>query len=261
MPVGDTGIGIHRRYVSHMRDIGEVPIGQLLLDPQNPRIPEALQGEPQDVLLAHLFENDVLDELAGSFVANGYFDNEPILVLPPDGSEKRIVVEGNRRVATLLTLLQESPAQEAEVAFDFDTPPPATALAKLKSIPAFEVADREEVSAYLGYRHIGGLRQWPAEAKARFVSSEVRRAEKAQVDDPFYAVGRIIGSNARGVRTNFETLEILRFAQRDLGFDTSSIRSKRFTVWGLLIANGEVRKLPSSTAHISGRPCRNIRNR
>src|SRR5262245_30334769 len=137
-----------------MRDVGMVAVVDLLLDPENPRIPEDLQHEPQDMLLSHLFENDVLDELAASFLANGYFDNEPVLVLPPDGQGRRVVVEGNRRVATLKVLLKSPEAEEANLTFDVLDAPESDVLHALARIPAFEVASRAEVSAYLGYRHI-----------------------------------------------------------------------------------------------------------
>lgn len=224
-----------------MRPIGNVPVAKLLLDPLNPRIPEDLRERPQDELLRHLFDNDVLDELATSLVTNGYFDNEPLLVLPPDDDGKRVVVEGNRRLATLLVLLDTPTAQEAEAEFDLAEPPSADALVALESIPCFEVSSRQAVSAYLGYRHIGGLRQWPAEAKARFISAEVAEAERSGKSDPFYFVGRVIGSNARGVRSSYETLEILRFAHRELSFNTTPIRQRRFTVWGLLVGNNNIR--------------------
>ncbi|GGO72161.1 hypothetical protein [Nocardioides deserti] len=234
-----------------MRDIGVVPLDLLLLDPMNPRIPEALQNQEQEVILQHLFDNDVLDELASSFLENGYFENEPVLVLPPDESGRRIVVEGNRRVATLIVLTQERRAAESDLRFDFfDAPPTEHAIDQLRLVPCFEIAERQEISAYLGYRHIGGLRQWPAEAKARFIATEVLDAEREGISDPFYHVGRVIGSNARGVRASYETLEILRFAQQELDFNTALVRERRFTVWGLLVSNSGIRDFIGYT----GRP-------
>ena len=165
----------------------------LLLDPENPRLPEELHHQDQAKLLAYLEENEALDELAASFVTNGYFQNEPIVTLPPDSDGKRIVVEGNRRVATLLILLQEPAAREAELVFDLDPPPDKARLEELRSIPYFEVQDRGELRAYLGYRHISGLRRWSAEAKARYLWRAVEDAVRAGSDSPFYDVGGFVG--------------------------------------------------------------------
>lgn len=85
------------------------------LDPQNPRLPEEVQGSSQPVILTYLYENDVLEELMDSFVSNSYFPVEPILVLPGEEGGRRLVVEGNRRLAALMILLQLPPATDVGI--------------------------------------------------------------------------------------------------------------------------------------------------
>ena len=225
-----------------MRDLGRVPLSELSLDPQNPRLPEAIQGATEAELLEYIFDNELLDELAASFVANGYFDNEPVLVLRPNGDGRRPVVEGNRRVSALKILLQEPVAQEADLAFDLATPPTEARLSELRAIPAFEVEHGEQLDAYLGFRHIGGLRQWSAEAKARWIHKSVREAVVAGSIAPFYDVGRVVGSNARGVRTAYTTLELLQRARVEHAVDTTHVERHRYSVWGLLVGNSLVRE-------------------
>ena len=56
-------------------------INTLLLDPENPRIsiePAASQLE----ILKLLFTNEALEKLALSLVRNGYFHEEPVVVVP-----------------------------------------------------------------------------------------------------------------------------------------------------------------------------------
>lgn len=224
-----------------MRNIGPVPTDTLLLDPENPRLPERIQGGSQDELLEYLFDNDVLDELAASFVANGYFDNEPILVLPPDPDGNRVVVEGNRRVSTLLVLTGAPVAQGLDLAFQLTTEPTQGQLDALRTVPAYEVANRDELGAYLGYRHIGGIRPWPAESKARWIHRSVVAAAQDGSSDPFYDVGRTFGSNARGVRTTYLTLELLRRARVEHGIDTTYVERNRYSVWGIVVSNSRVR--------------------
>lgn len=224
-----------------MRDLGQIPLVDLALDPENPRLPERLQGEPETELLEYIFDNEVLDELAASFVANGYFDNEPVLVLPPNSSGQRVVVEGNRRVSALKILLGEPVAREAGLEFELTTEPTLMRLRELRDVPAFEVETREELGAYLGFRHIGGLRQWSAEAKARWIHRSVLEKAAQGSRQPFYDVGRIVGSNARGVRTAYLTLELLRRG-KEQGVATAHVERQRYSVWGLLVSNRLVRE-------------------
>jgi hypothetical protein len=80
---------------------GGVQVEQLDLDSNNPRLPEELQGKPQYEILAYLEENDVLDELADSFLSNRYFESEPILVLPA-----KVLYQGNATDAVRAVLGQ-----------------------------------------------------------------------------------------------------------------------------------------------------------
>jgi len=220
-----------------MEDLGSIPLEDLKLDPLNPRLPDEIQGKPESELLEYLFEHDALDELAASFVANNYFANEPVLVLPRDADGRRIVVEGNRRVSTLKILTKTRLADSLGLAFDLDSEPSEEQLKLLQSVPAHEVADRQELSAYLGYRHIGGVRPWSSEAKARWIHTQVLARVAAGDLDPFYEVGRIIGSNARGVRSKYVQLEVLRRARREAGVRTAFVENERFSVWGLVLGN------------------------
>lgn len=66
MPDTNEEVLSHHRQVQH-----------LLLDEQNPRLPEDLQGKPQRKLLEYLYETGNLTELAQSFVDNAFFKHEP----------------------------------------------------------------------------------------------------------------------------------------------------------------------------------------
>lgn len=219
-----------------------VAVEDLLLDPNNPRLPESLTGATQAELLIHLEHTAVLSELAASFVANGYFPNEPIVTLPPDPTTgQRVVVEGNRRTAALKILLGEPVAVEADLAFVLDPSPGEPALDALRSIPAVETASPGDLRAYLGYRHISGLRTWGAEAKARFISKAVDDAASGDKSpNPFYDVGRLLGSNARGVRTAYVAYQLLKLARDEADAEVRSVVSERFGVWTRLLSTANV---------------------
>ena len=212
----------------------------LLLDPENPRLPEELIGKSQGELLRWLFAEEVLDELARSMLENGFFEHEPLIVLPPDSEGKRIVVEGNRRLAALTTILQLATAKEAEIEFDLSSPATGPQLDRLRTVPCFVVASRDEVRKFLGFRHIGGLKTWSPEAKARYLEAEVGRAIADGSQSPFRDVARRVGSTVPAVRGQYVALQVLR-AARDYGVETNFVMRERFGVWNRLLNSPEAR--------------------
>jgi hypothetical protein len=133
--------------MTDVRQMELVPVGSLLLDPENPRLPDELDTSDQQELLRYFLSNYQPDEIAESMAENGYFSEEPLLVVP-DG-DAFVVVEGNRRLAALKLLT--SPADRdalrtptrwrdlAEVAQDKD----------LDQAPVVRYAARDELLDYL----------------------------------------------------------------------------------------------------------------
>jgi hypothetical protein len=175
-----------------------------------------------------MYENQVLEEIAQSFVDNGFFQHEPLIVVE-EGGEK-VVVEGNRRLAALIILLQLPLALEADLEFDI-APPDGERRAELETVPCWLADDRDVVRRFLGFRHIGGIKTWSAEAKARYLTEEVGRALASGSTDPFKEVGRRVGSNALGVRNPYLALHILRAARDEFGIETRFVQRDRFGVW------------------------------
>ncbi len=59
-----------------------IPLDKLLLDTQNPRLPLEARNKSQEVTLEVLVKKFDLTELSYSMVENGYFDEEPLVVIP-----------------------------------------------------------------------------------------------------------------------------------------------------------------------------------
>lgn len=224
-----------------MKQLGLVSVSDLVLDPENPRLPENQQGGSQADILKYLEEHDVLTELVDSYISNGYFENEPLLVIEGPG-RSWIVVEGNRRAAALMRLLGTEAAEDAELALDLaDRDVSDERLAELATVPAFQLDDRGEVSRYLGFRHISGLKTWGAEAKARYLWLRVEEAAATGVRSPFYVVGRQVGSNTAGVRTAYNAFNVLRGAERlAVAADVDYVKRHRFGVWTRLLGTANV---------------------
>ena len=209
-----------------------IDVRKLRLHSKNPRLPEHLVGSSQTDILEYLHGNGALDELAKSFLDNGFFPHEPLIVSRPDDNGAREVLEGNRRLAALTILLKLDTALELGVEFPLDETPTAEQLAGLRKVPCFEVDGAQDVHSFLGFRHIGGTKTWSAEAKARYLLTEVRRArDEDPVNNPFTIVGRAVGSNAQGVRNPYIAMSILINAREQFGIEISAIQRFRFGVW------------------------------
>lgn len=204
-----------------------VPVEKLHLDCENPRLPEHLLGATERKVLEYLHEEGNLIELAQSLVDNGFFSHEPLIVYRREDSDFD-VFEGNRRLATLLILLKLPIAAK----MDLDVEPTRSQLDRLRMVPVREVANRAEVSPFVGFRHIGGMKKWAAEAKARYVFAEVEVLARSRDPDPFKALGRRVGSNARAMRASYASIALLRRARDEGDFDYRAlIDERRFGVW------------------------------
>jgi hypothetical protein len=155
----------------------ELTLDELLLDLENPRISRA---ESQREALQKIIEDqDVkLVVLAESIVADGLNPMDRWLVLrSPDEVGKYIVLEGNRRLATIRLLNNRHMLNSLEVRSPvkkrFDDLADQFDLDRISPIACFEIADRTSAAAWLNQRHTGenkgrGIVGWGGVATARF---------------------------------------------------------------------------------------------
>src|SRR5579864_2979195 len=150
-----------------------VPVEQLFLDEENPRLASAGPNPTQEGLLRFLWKEMAVDEVAISIAVNGFFPEEQLFVVPrgkPDASGKQnyTVVEGNRRLAAVRLL--RDPALRARLkATDLPEVRPGKA-ASLESLPVSIHQDRKDLWEYFGFRHINGAKPWDAYSKAMYVA-------------------------------------------------------------------------------------------
>lgn len=218
-------------------DIQYLPVDELRLDAENPRLPERVRGRPQSEILRFLYENAVLEEIAQSFMDHGFFRNEPLIVTRENG-QSYTVIEGNRRLATLKVLRGAPEADDLNLLVESSP----GRIEQLAEVPCFVVSRREEIRAYVGFRHIGGIKKWDSEAKARYVLSEVARLVARNSPDPFRELGRRIGSNTQGVRNSYLAIRILLHAREELGLDVSDLQDNRFGVWLRCMNSADIRR-------------------
>lgn len=194
-----------------------VPIDSLYFDPQNPRIPkELVDAEESDVLDWMLEEGQGnLPELMASIATQKFFSSEPLLVSPhPKKKGAFIVVEGNRRLASVKLLLDPSKASKLKKTIgtivgqivDRDT---------LLHVPVLKYAQREDVLKYLGYRHVTGIKTWGPLPKAKYLANLFASSLYAdhEPETRLREIARNIGSRANTVARSLAGLKIYQRAQ------------------------------------------------
>lgn len=154
----------------------KIAIDQILLDPNNYRFHDTegyfdtprkrfsedrVQEKTRDRLQRH--EN--LDVLKKSILKNGFIPIESVVVEPlSDDSDLHVVVEGNRRIAAIKSLVSE---------FDDGAPHDAASIDSLRTITVV-VLDSESDSitskALMGIRHVSGVKKWGGYQQAKLVT-------------------------------------------------------------------------------------------
>lgn len=153
-----------------------VELGQIYLDPNNPRLEvfgpkpiitnERIQEEGiQQNCLAHLQESGLTD-LMKSVQNSGFCTIDRIVLKKIIGKEERyIVVEGNRRVATLKILLDEHKKGNIII--------PDSLLAGMQKFEALVYeGDRADIAWIIqGFRHAPkAIKEWDDFSKAKFLA-------------------------------------------------------------------------------------------
>lgn len=233
------GERMHMNY-GFAHSVSMKPFDELRLDQKNPRLPEVQQRKAvtQADLMKFFYMNYSLEELAQSYVANGFFPTEPLLIL-----NDNTVIEGNRRLAALKYLFHDEDSQEAGLSeYQMSTEMSPEILKSLIRIPVITVENRDKVVAYLGYKHINGAKQWSADAKARFVTSRVKEIAEYDQENAFKLVAKEIGSTLPGVRNKYIHYSLLEYARDSLHlYKTATfVLTNRFGVWERLANSSTV---------------------
>lgn len=147
------------------RDLVET--GKLHLDLDNPRFGLRHAADFQEAF-ALLAERADLKELWDSIASQGWVSIEPLICI--DGSEEGhfIVIEGNRRLAALQTMLDPD---LLEPRYHSKIPAVGDELrAQLASVEVVWVSDRRKADAFIGFKHVNGPASWGSLPKAKFAN-------------------------------------------------------------------------------------------
>ncbi len=208
--------------VTGQRD--EIAVERLLLDVENPRLSSGEGGNTQDELLKILWSEMAVIEVALSIAANGFFPEEPLLVIPSDAKEGRgryVVVEGNRRFAAV-RLLRDPGLRSKVKATDLPRIS-AAAREKLDKIPVSIYPDRKSLWTYCGFRHIHGVKPWDAYSKSKYIATV---HEDCKV--PLSEIAERIGDRHSTVKRLYRGYTVLQQAQEKASFDVEDRAKSKF---------------------------------
>ena len=180
-----------------------VRLDDLLLDPQNPRF--GLQGRSasQEQILDLIVEKFGVNDVLSSLAVNGYFEAEPMVCRKIPDSDRRIVVEGNRRLAACLIIVGDQRASNQAVRTEeYRALWNANEQPEIDPVPCILFDDEEQetkILSYLGVRHIAASQPWDSYAKAAWVAQVV---EGRGLD--IETVSKMIGDQHRTVNRLLE---------------------------------------------------------
>lgn len=197
----------------------QVPVGELFLDPENPRLAEhKFEIKQQDGILLALYKERAVNELVDSIAASGFWNHEELFAAKESGH--LVVIEGNRRFAAVRLLLDEALAKR----LGLPAVPKLTASerAQLQTLPVV-VCSRDEVWEYIGFKHVNGPQDWDSLAKAQYIARVHEEYGK-----PLDEIARTIGDRHDTVKRLYRGLLVLKQAEDSGVFDREDRYGKRF---------------------------------
>jgi hypothetical protein len=224
----------------------EIKTENLILDQFNPRLYGESATESQEQIMNKIYQKESIDELASSLAVNGYFQEEPIIVIPekPDDFDKiditninnfkYIVIEGNRRTTSVKLLLNT-----ANTIVDKDFPKILEGV-NLNQIPAIIYKNRDDVDTYLSVRHISGNRKWDAFAKAKYIFEKVNKINEGtkDVSKAIEILSTQIGDKSNIVKKYYIYYKVFQQIEADVLTYSSRHIKDRFSLLEVSLASG-----------------------
>jgi hypothetical protein len=190
-------------------EIKYASVEELYLDPENPRLGRNFISEVQSqAAILEEMSDWTLDELATSFIESGFWAQEALIATKESlyGDDKLVVVEGNRRLAALKKLKDalEGGTKERKWRDLAISAKDKIGPEFFDNIPYIEVDDRKKVSAFLGFRHVTGIKEWAPAEKAQFIAYLIDEEGLS-----YEQVMRKIGSKTTTVRSHYIAYKLL----------------------------------------------------
>ena len=194
-------------------EIKDIETNKLYFDPRNPRFYGLeLQHEmEEDETISEMLEDEGVTDLMESIGSKGYFQGEPLLVVEEEG--EYVVVEGNRRLAAtkLLNGQIAAPSRKLKTIEQIQN----ESSQKPDILPCVIYKDRDDVTLYLGYRHVSGVKEWDSLSKAHYVKKllDEYSAESEDYKERLNQIRRQIGTTTGYLARLMAGLELYLYAK------------------------------------------------
>lgn len=203
-----------------------VSVDRLRLDCENPRLKGVREDASDEEIVARLYRSAELDELLESISTNGYLDIEPLVVTGVSKSDALVVLEGNRRLATLLLLREPALVDRIRSTEKLGISVPEIddrTRKTLDEVTVYVVDNRESARAFIGFKHINGPAKWDAYAKARFAAKWYRSSGVGLEE-----IAPAIGDRHDTIKRMVSAIYVLDQAENEGLFDIANRYSRKF---------------------------------
>jgi hypothetical protein len=198
--------------------ITQVATEDLHFDHSNPRLAEygIDQSTSELDILKILWEAMDIRELVQSISASGFFPQEALIV--SEEGNRKIVIEGNRRLAAVKVLLSGSSGSEG------GWPIPDISQGERESLQTLPVifSSRKDAWRFLGFKHVNGPAKWSSFAKAKYIAS-VHSLFGISLSD----IANQIGDRHNTVQRLYRGLMVLEQAERKNVYRHESVFNSR----------------------------------
>ena len=191
----------------------------LRLDSNNPRLQRAGHDADEDELLAILWREYSVDEVAMSIAESGFFPHEPLFVA--EEGDQLVVIEGNRRLAAVRLLCDAELRERLRVT---NLPSiSADRQLELELLPVIR-CNRKDVWQYVGFKHVNGPQVWNSLAKAQYIAW-VRNELRTDLSD----IAQTIGDRHQTVARLYRAYMALTQAEANGVYDREWRSRKHFS--------------------------------
>lgn len=205
--------------MAEKENISWLETSSLHFDRENPRLAEygISKTAKDDEVISLLWDAMDIKELVQSIAASGYFEHEPLIVAEEEG--RKVVIEGNRRLAAVKALLDPKLAKKK----GWDVP--TLKRAKLKELETLPVktSTREKFWRYIGFKHVNGPAKWSSYAKAKYIA-DIHRKYRISLED----IAEQIGDRHKTVQRLYRGLMVIEQAEENKVYDRENRFRQRF---------------------------------
>ncbi len=210
-----------------------LPISDLLLDPENPRIPDAKKNSQEDLAIYLDMGFDAF-HIAELMASHGYFASEPMIAIPGENG-KWVVVEGNRRLTAVKGLTDPSIRSKFVEPKKWDELAAVSKISASDLIPVVIAKNRLDVVPVIGTRHISGILAWRPYPQARYIANLIdnEKLSASQISD-------MIGLPKNTISDLYREQAIAAQA-KSLNIDTGNVESA-FSLLTVAMRNAKLRE-------------------